>query len=93
MENEELLDALRARMEMDQAKRLYKLRSRTVELNYADLKEHRGLRRFHCRGRYRAKAEAGSLVLAHNLLFVHAQRRPARANTTETTTPQTLCAA
>src|SRR5262245_43439753 len=41
MENEELLDALRARMETDEARRLYKLRSRTVELNYADLKEHR----------------------------------------------------
>ena len=92
MENEELLDALRARMETDEAKRLYKLRSRTVELNYADMKEHRGLRRFHCRGPRRAKAEAGSLVLALNMLFVQEQRaaceRPAAAET-----PQTACAA
>ncbi len=93
MENEELLDALRARMQTDEAKRLYKLRSRTVELNYADLKEHRGLRRFHCRGRYRAKAEAGSLVLAHNLLFIQAQRRHAHARNAEAKTPQTPCAA
>lgn len=79
MENEELLDALRARMATDEAKRLYKLRSRTVELNYADLKEHRGLRRFHGRGVRRTKAEAGVLVLAHNLLFVQERRRAASA--------------
>jgi transposase len=73
MENEELVDALRARMETDAAKRLYKLRSQTVELNYADLKEHRGLRRFHSRGLLRATTQVGLLVLAHNLLFVQAQ--------------------
>lgn len=74
MENEELLDGLRARMATDEAKRLYKLRSRTVELNYADLKEHRGLRRFHGRGRRHARAEIGALVLAHNALFVQSRR-------------------
>ena len=60
MENEELLDALRERMQTPDAKKLYKLRSRTVELNYADLKEHRGMRRFHCRGPHRVSAEIGS---------------------------------
>jgi transposase len=70
MENEELVDALRTRMQTDEAKQLYKLRSRTVELNYADLKEHRGLRRFHCRGLRRVIREVGALVLAHNLLSV-----------------------
>jgi len=93
MENEELLDALRARMETDEARRLYKLRSRTVELNYADLKEHRGLRRFHSRGRPRAKAEVGSLVLAHNMLFVQGERRAARDRTAAGMTSQTLQAA
>lgn len=93
MENEELLDALRARMATDEAKRLYKLRSRTVELNYADMKEHRGLRRFHGRGRRRAQAETGSLVLAHNLFFVQAQRRTVREKQADAATPQTLCAA
>ena len=89
MENEELLDELRARMQTDEAKELYKLRSRTVELNFADLKEHRGLRRFHCRGLDRATAEVGSLVLTHNLLAVEArgdQRwpRPSDANPAQT---------
>ena len=93
MENEELLEALRARMDTGAARRLYKLRSRTVELNYADLKEHRGLRHFHGRGRYRAKAEVGSLVLAHNLLFVQAERRAASATTAAEKTVQTLEAA
>jgi hypothetical protein len=93
MENEDLLDALRARMSTAEAKRLYKLRSQTVELNYADLKEHRGLRRFHCRGPSRTKGELGTLVLAHNLLFVAAQRRAGRTRPTEAEAPQTLCAA
>lgn len=70
MENEELLDALRQRMQTPDAQVLYKQRSRTVELNFADLKEHRGLRRFHCRGLDRVTAEVGSLVLTHNLLAV-----------------------
>jgi transposase len=94
MENEELVEALRARMQTEAAKQLYKLRSRTVELNYADLKEHRGLRRFHCRGPRRVTAEAGALILAHNLLYVEAQRRrPVRDRPDNTEMPQTLCVA
>jgi len=93
MQNEELLDALRARMQRDEAKRVYKLRSQTVELNYADLKEHRGLRRFHCRGLHRARAEVGALVLAHNALFVQEQRRAARDQPDKAEMPQMLCAA
>jgi transposase len=75
MENEELLDGLRARMQTDAAKRLYRQRGRTVELNFADLKEHRGLRRFHGRGQRRVTAEVGVLVLTHNLLAVEAHNR------------------
>jgi len=93
MENEELLDALRARMQTDEAKRLYKLRSRTVELSFADMKEHRGLRRFHGRGLSRAKAEVGSWVLAHNLLCVQASRSAQRDGVGGAEMPQTLCAA
>lgn len=93
MENEELVDALRARMQTDQAKRLYKLRSQTVELNYADFKEHRGLRRFHGRTLRRATAETGCLVLTHNLLEVDAYRRRARDHPPNEETPQMLCVA
>jgi hypothetical protein len=93
MENEELLDALRARMQTEEAKRLYRLRSRTVELNYADLKEHRGLRRFHGRGRSRALTEVGLLVLAHNLLCVESHRRQPRAPSPKPEISQTLALA
>jgi transposase len=79
MENEELVDVLRERMQTEAAKKLYKLRSQTVELNYADMKEHRDLRRFHGRGLRRATAEVGCQVLTHNILYVEAQRsRPPR---------------
>lgn len=94
MENEELLDALRERMRTDEAKQTYKLRSQTVELNYADLKEHRGLRRFHGRGLNRVTAELGTQVLAHNLWHVEANRRkPAAEETSDQKTTQTRCAA
>jgi transposase len=91
MENEELLDALRQRMQTPEAQALYKQRSRTVELNFADLKEHRGLRRFHGRGQDRVTAEVGSLVLTHNLLAVeaHGEHRGQRASEVDTT--QTMC--
>ena len=94
LENEELLDALRERMATDAAKRLYKLRSQTVELNYADFKEHRGLRRFHGRGLERVKAEVGVLVLAHNLWYVEAYLRQPRPHASANRqTAKTACAA
>jgi transposase len=92
MEKEELLDELRARMGTAEAKGLYKLRSRTVEQSFADLKEHRGLRRFHGRGPRRVNAEVGSLVLTHNLLAVERHGRRQR-NSRAGTSPQTACAA
>jgi transposase len=89
MENEELLDALRERMQTEVAKKTYKLRSQTVELSYADLKEHRGLRRFHGRGLPRVTAEIGCLVVMHNVLYVESQMghpppdEPANEETTQ----------
>lgn len=90
MVNEELLDALRARMDAPAAQQTYKLRSRTVELSYADLKEHRGLRRFHSRRLARVSTEIGCLVLVHNLLHVerqsgHVLNSPRNHNPTQTT--------
>ncbi|NQT12633.1 MAG: transposase [Planctomycetes bacterium] len=93
MENEELLDALRERMKRDEAKCLYKLRSQTVELNYADMKEHRGLRRFHGRGLRHVMAEVATLVLAHNLFYVATHRRSARDPPTSNHTSPLRCAA
>lgn len=69
-EHEGPLERLRARMRTAQAKALYKKRKQTVELSFADQKEHRGLRRFRSRGRRRAECQVGLLVLAHNGLIV-----------------------
>lgn len=91
MENEELLDALRQRMQIPAAQGLYKQRSRTVELNFADLKEHRGLRRFHCRSLGRVWAEVGSLVLTHNLLEVAAHDGNRLPNPWKGEAPQIVC--
>jgi transposase len=91
MENEELLDALRSRMQKDDVKRLYKLRSQTVELTYADMKEHRGLRHFHCRTLHRVTTEIGCLVLTHNLLQVDTHRWQARDRTAIEEIFQSLC--
>jgi hypothetical protein len=67
-EHEDLIVALRQRMETPEAKQLYRLRRQTVELRYADMKEHRNLQRFAGRGLRRAKAQVAATVPAHNLL-------------------------
>lgn len=69
-EHEELIEALRARMATLEGKALYRVRSQTVELVNADLKEHRKLQRFSGRGLKRVRCEMGLIVLAHNILIV-----------------------
>ena len=76
-EHEELIEALRQRMAGDEAKALYRLRRQTVELRYADAKQHRELRRFSGRGLRRVQTEAGLTVLAHNLVTRDRLRRAA----------------
>jgi hypothetical protein len=67
------------------SKALYRLRSQTVELAFADMKEHRSLRRFNGRGLRKAKAQIGALVLAHNLrALLHERHGRETANTTRT---------
>lgn len=68
LEPEELLDALRARMQRAEAKVLYRLRGQTVELAFAEMKEHRRLRRLTGRGLQHATAQVTAFVLGHNLL-------------------------
>ncbi len=62
-------------MATPEAKAIYRQRSQTVELRFADTKEHRDLRRFSGRGLERVRIEAGLCVLAHNLLAVRALER------------------
>jgi transposase len=84
-EHDDLIEALRQRMQTPAAQALYKLRRQTIELAYADTKEHRELRRFSGHGRHRAETEVGLLTLVHNLIHVHravmAPRTPAVATT------------
>ena len=70
-EHESLIEAHRARMATDEAKTLYKKRKQTVELGFADIKQHRALRRFPRRGLPHARTQIGLLVLVHNLLMHH----------------------
>ncbi len=50
---------------------MYRLRGQTIEIVFADVKEHRGLRRFSGHGLVRVRAEFALEVLLHNLLVVH----------------------
>ena len=69
-EHEEPLERLAERMGTERGKAAYKKRQETVELAFADQKQHRGLRRFTSRGLRRAKCQVGMLVLVHNGLIV-----------------------
>ena len=87
-EHEELIQAHRAWMETAEAKAVYRLRGQTIEIVFADVKEHRGLRRFSGHGLVRVRTEFALEVLLHNLLVLHrflSQRRNAEAmqHTTE----------
>jgi len=56
-EHEDMIVAHRAWMETTEAKRVYRLRGQTIEIVFADFKEHRGLRRFSSRGLVRVRTE------------------------------------
>jgi len=70
-EHEDLIQAHRAWMETAEAKTVYRLRGQTIEIVFADVKEHRGLRRFSGHGLARVRTEFALEVLLHNLLVVH----------------------
>jgi hypothetical protein len=67
-EHEPLLEALTARMATPEAQALYRQRQETVELAFADFKEHRKLVRFSGHGLSAVRAEVGLSVLVHNML-------------------------
>ena len=75
-EHESLVETHRARMATEEAKALYRLRGQTVELGFADLKQHRSMRQFSGRGRCRAQRQVGLTILVHNLLVVHRSKPP-----------------
>ena len=70
-EHEDLIDAHRAKMTTPEAKAILKTRGQVAERGFADLKEHRQLRRHTGRTPTRAKTDVALAVLIHNLLIVH----------------------
>lgn len=75
-EHEALVEAHRARMATPEAKSVYRLRGQTVELGFADFKQHRCLRQFSGRGLCRGQRQVGLTILVHNLLIVHSAQPP-----------------
>lgn len=91
-EHEALVEAHRARMATPEAKSLYRLRGQTVELGFADFKQHRSMRQFSGRGLYRAQRQVGLTVLVHNLLVVHrAAPPPENSTNVALTTEEITC--
>lgn len=89
-EHEALVEAHRARMATPEAKSLYRLRGQTVELGFADFKEHRSMRQFSGRGRDRAQRQVGLTALVHNLLIVHRAQPPPETSTAVTLTAEEI---
>lgn len=69
-QGEEALQRLAARMKDPANQEIYKQRGQTVELGYADIKEHRGLRAFRGFGMEQARTQAGLVILASNGLKI-----------------------
>ena len=70
-EYEDVILAHQDWMETEAAKTVYRLRKQTIELVFADFKEHRGLRRFSGHGLTRVRTALALEVLGHNLLVLH----------------------
>jgi transposase len=87
-EGEEALERLRQRMAEPASQKVYKMRCRSVELGYADIKEHRGLRVFRCFGRKRARAQAGLVILASNGLKIMRIRQQRQSTEQEHSPPE-----
>jgi transposase len=69
--------AFKAKMATEEAKQIYRQRSRIAEFPHAWLKERCGLRQFRCRGRLKATLEATWAALSYNLIRWFALRRQA----------------
>lgn len=80
-EHEHLITAHRRRMDTPEAKARYKVRGQTIEIVYADMKEHRRLRRHSGRGLKRVRIELALEVLTHNSMILYRSRAAPPKNT------------
>ncbi len=78
-EHDDLLVALRRRMASPAGRELYRLRHQTVEREFADVKQHRGLRQFPVFGLARSRIQVGLLILIQDGLELLKARRLAAA--------------
>ena len=72
--------AFKAKMATEEAKQIYRQRSRLAEFPHAWIKERCGLRQFRCRGLLKATLEATWAVLSYNLTRWFALKRQATLN-------------
>ena len=86
-EYEHLIDAHRASMATDEAKQLYRLRGQSIEIVFADFKEHRNLRHFPVAASSGLRGEVAGLVLCHNLLLLHKSRQAREARPRRSPSP------
>ena len=66
MADEALVEALRERMASEAGKELFEKRKETIEREFADLEEHRGMTRFSGYGPNRAETQVGLVFLLAN---------------------------
>ena len=66
MVDEPQVEILRQRMASESGKALYKRRKETIEREFADAKEHRGMTRFTGYGPRQAETQGGLLFLLTN---------------------------
>ena len=63
--------AMKAKLESDEGRSVYRLRQQTVEPAFGTVKEHRGFRQFGMRGLPKASSEWDLTSLAYNLERIH----------------------
>ena len=71
------LVAMKAKLETDEGRSVYRLRQQTVEPAFGTVKEHRGFRQFGMRGLAQAGSEWDLASLAYNLERIHRWKRTA----------------
>jgi transposase len=71
---QDLIDSLGQRMVSAESQRLYRRFRPTIERVFADVKEHRNLRRLNGRGLRHAKIQVGLTILAHNMVTLEKVR-------------------
>ncbi len=78
--------AMEQKMKTEQAKKIYKNRSQTVEPSIGDLKENRGMRTFLTRSLQTVKTEFNLASIAHNLKKIALQKEQRKQSITSTYT-------